>query len=185
MKLHRLTYMNGAALAVVLCALLAATSCSPSTPPDTSKADGGATKLFGGAQVQEVFRLRLDRDDLIIESLLDAIKQHNIQDGAVLSVVGSVQECTYHGVKSLAQTAEQQFVTVKGPTEILSANGIIAAGEPHLHITLSNFEKGAFGGHLEKGCRVLYRAELTIAKFSGVPLARKLNREGTPLLQRK
>jgi predicted DNA-binding protein with PD1-like motif len=185
MVLHRPTYRNGAALAAVLCALLATTSCSPGPSPDTSKADGGATKLFGGAQVQEVFRLRLDRDDLVIESLLDAIKQHNIQDGAVLTALGSVQECTYHGVKSLAATAEQQFVTVKGPTEILNANGIIAAGEPHLHITLSNFEKGAFGGHLEKGCRVLYRAELTIAKFSGVPLARKLNREGTPLLQRK
>jgi len=183
MILHRPTYMNGAAIAAVLYALLAATSCGPS--PDTSKAGGGATKLFGGAQVQEVFRLRLDRDDLVIESLLDAIKQHNIQDGAVLTALGSVQECTYHNVKSLAATAEQVFTTVKGPTEILNANGIIAAGEPHLHITLSNLEKGAFGGHLEKGCRVLYRAELTIAKFSGVPLARKLNREGTPLLQQK
>lgn len=177
----RLTYMNVGALAAVMCAFLAAQSCIPVTP----KADGGATKLFGGAQVQEVFRLRLDRDDLVLESLLDAIKQHDIQDGAVLTALGSVQECTYHNVKSLAATAEQQFTTVKGPTEILSANGIIAAGEPHIHVTLSNLEKGAFGGHLEKGCRVLYRAELTIAKFSGVPLARKLNREGTPLLQLK
>jgi len=38
---------------------------------------------------------------------------------------------------------------------------------------------------LEKGCRVLYRAELTVAKFSGTPLERKLNKEGTPLLQKK
>ena len=181
MIMPRLTYMNVGALAAVMCAFLAAPSCIPVTP----KADGGATKLFGGAQVQEVFRLRLDRDDLVLESLLDAIKQHDIQDGAVLTALGSVQECTYHNVKSLAATAEQQFTTVKGPTEILSANGIIAAGEPHIHVTLSNLEKGAFGGHLEKGCRVLYRAELTIAKFSGVPLARKLNREGTPLLQLK
>ncbi len=181
MIMPRLTYMNVGALAAVMCAFLAAQSCIPDTP----KADGGATKLFGGAQVQEVFRLRLDRDDLVLESLLDAIKQHDIQDGAVLTALGSVQECTYHNVKSLAATAEQQFTTVKGPTEILSANGIIAAGEPHIHVTLSNLEKGAFGGHLEKGCRVLYRAELTIAKFSGVPLARKLNREGTPLLQLK
>ena len=88
-------------------------------------------------------------------------------------------------MRSLAPTAEQQYTTVKGPTEILNANGIIAAGEPHLHVTLSNLQRGAFGGHLEKGCRVLYRAELTIMKFSGAPLARKLNREGTPLLQGK
>ena len=72
-----------------------------------------------------------------------------------------------------------------GPMEILNMDGIIADGEPHVHITLSNFKKGAFGGHLENGCRVLYRVELTVAKLSGVPLARKLNREGTPLLQEK
>jgi predicted DNA-binding protein with PD1-like motif len=68
--------------------------------------------------------------------------------------------------------------------EILNMDGIIANGEPHVHITLSNF-KGAFGGHLDEGCRVLYRVELTVAKFSGTPLARKLDQDGTPILQAK
>jgi predicted DNA-binding protein with PD1-like motif len=68
--------------------------------------------------------------------------------------------------------------------EILSISGLIAGGEPHLHMTLSG-AGGAFGGHLEKGCRVLYRAELTIARFSGTPLARRPNRFGVPVLQRK
>jgi uncharacterized protein len=145
---------------------------------------GGAGKLFGGAHMDEVYRLRLDRDDLLLEAVLAAVKQHDIQDGAVVTGLGSVQECTYHGVKNLNPTAEQRYVTVKGPTEILNLNGIIAAGEPHLHITLSNF-KGAFGGHLEKNCKVLYRAELTIVKFTGTPLARKPNKEGTPVLQEK
>jgi len=68
--------------------------------------------------------------------------------------------------------------------EILNINGLIAAGEPHLHVTLSA-DKGAFGGHLEKGCQVLYRAEITIAKFSGPALARKPNKDGIPMLQPK
>ena len=172
-----------AVIVAAACVLVAATSCSRVPPAAAASSLDG--KIFGGAQVQEVFRLRLDRDDMVLESLLEAIKQHNIQDGAVLSAVGSLQECTYHGVTSLAQVAQDRFVTVKAPLEILNANGIIAAGEPHVHITMSNFEKGAFGGHLEKGCRVLYRAELTIAKFAGTPLERKLNKEGTPLLQKK
>ncbi len=147
--------------------------------------DGNPSKVFGGAQVQEVYRLRLDRDDLLLESILDAIKKHNIQDGAVLTAAGSLQECTFHGVVTLAAKPQQKFTTVKGEAmEILSINGIIAAGEPHLHMTLSN-PKGAFGGHLENGCRVLYRAELTIAKFSGTPLARKPNAQGVPVLQQK
>ncbi|MEX2263912.1 MAG: PPC domain-containing DNA-binding protein [Bryobacteraceae bacterium] len=145
---------------------------------------GNPPKIFGDAGIAEVIRVRLDRDDLLLESIMDTIKKHNIQDGAVLTAAGSLQECTYHGVVTLAAKPEQKFTTKKEAMEILNVNGIIAAGEPHLHMTLSN-TSGAFGGHLEKGCKVLYRAELTIAKFSGVPLERKPNREGVPVLQRK
>jgi predicted DNA-binding protein with PD1-like motif len=133
----------------------------------------------------EVIVLRLDRDDLLLESVLAAIKKHNIQDGAVLTAAGSLQACTYHGVKSLAAKPEQLLTSKKGPMEILQINGIIAAGEPHLHMTLSSPEGAAFGGHLENGCKVLYRAEITISRFDGSGLARKLNKEGVPVLQRK
>ncbi|MCU1276020.1 MAG: hypothetical protein JWO48_3451 [Bryobacterales bacterium] len=141
-------------------------------------------EMFGGAQIAEVYRIRLDRGDLLLETINETILKHGIQDGAVLTAAGSLQECTFHRVKSLAEKPEQEFSTVKEAMEILNINGLIASGEPHLHMTLSA-AKGTFGGHLEKGCRVLYRAELTIAKFSGTPLARKLNKNGVPVLQRK
>jgi uncharacterized protein len=147
-------------------------------------ADAVSSKAYGGAQTQEIIRLRLDRGDLLLESIQSAIQAKGIQDGAVLTGVGTLQECTYHFVTSLAAKAEEEFKTVKGPMEILSITGLIAAGEPHLHITLSD-KSHVFGGHLEKGCRVLYRGEITIAKFSGAPLERKLNREGVPMLQPK
>jgi len=146
---------------------------------------GEMPKIFGGAQMQEIYRMRLDRDDMLLESILEFIQKNNIQDGAVMTAAGSLQECTFHGVESLAAKPEQKFTTRKGPMEILNVNGVIAAGEPHLHMTLSSPDGPAFGGHLEKGCKVLYRAELTIAKFSGVPLARKPNAQGVPVLQRK
>ncbi len=139
---------------------------------------------FGGAQIAEVYRVRLDRGDLLLESIEGVIQKHGIADGAVLTAAGSLQECTYHRVKSMAEKPEDEFITVKEPMEILNINGLIAGGEPHLHVTLSG-AKGAFGGHLEKGCRVLYRAELTIAKFSGMPLIRKPNKDGVPVLQHK
>jgi predicted DNA-binding protein with PD1-like motif len=151
-----------------------------------AKAAGPAPpKVFGGAQIQEVYRIRLDRGDLVLESLNSVIKEFDIQDGAVLTGVGSVQECTYHGVQSLAPSADDHVTKAKGPMEILNVDGIIANGEPHVHITLANFKKGAFGGHLDEGCRVLYRVELTVAKFSGTPLARKPDQDGTPVLQAK
>lgn len=98
---------------------------------------------------------------------------------------GSVQECTYHYVTSIDSKPKDEFKTVKGPFEILSAGGIIANGEPHLHITLSAPEKGAFGGHLEKGCRILYLGEVTIFKYGGPALVRKPNRNGISILEAK
>ena len=157
----------------------------PLLTPPARGADATPSKVFGGAQIQEIYRIRLDRGDLVLESIMGAIKEHDIQDGLMLTGVGSVQQCTYHSVKSLAAVAQDEFITVKGPTEILNLDGIIAAGEPHFHITLSTGKRGAFGGHLENGCQVLYRVELTIAKLSGTPLARKPNKDGTPALQPK
>src|SRR5215831_5806183 len=144
-----------------------------------------AADVYKGAQIQEIYRIRLDRGDLLLETIQDAIRKNNIQDGAVLTAAGSLQECTYHRVKTLAAKPEDEFITVKAPIEIININGMIAAGERHLHLTLSSPDKGVFGGHLENGCRVLYRAEITLAKFSGSALARKPNKEGVPLLQPK
>jgi len=108
-----------------------------------------------------------------------------IQDGQVLVTAGSVSDCTYHYVTSTAVKPKDEFKTVKGPFEILNAGGIIAAGQPHIHITLSSAGKGAFGGHLEKGCRVLYLAEITILKYTGPQLTRRNNENGISLLESK
>ena len=161
------------------CVITAFVIAPPCKPAD------GPGKVFGGAQIQEIYRIRLDRDDKILESLMAAIKEHGIQDGIVLSGVGSVQECTYHRVITTAPTAKDEMVHIKGPTELLSLGGLIANGEPHLHMTLSQPKQGAFGGHIENNCIVLYRVELTVAKFSGTPLERKPNADGTPVLQPK
>jgi len=127
----------------------------------------------------------LDRDALLLESINDVIKDKGIKDGHVMISAGSVQECRYHFVTSTAQKPKDEYKTVKGPFEILHAGGIIANGEPHIHITLSAPNKGAFGGHLEKGCRVLYLGEVTIVKYSGAELIRKPNSNGVSILQAK
>jgi hypothetical protein len=165
-------------LAALLIALLAQTAFAQTNtaPPP---------KIFEPAQIQAVYRILLDRDALLLESILDVIQQKNIQDGYVMVGSGSVQSCTYHYVTSTALKPVNAFKTVKGPFEILNAGGIVAAGEPHIHITLSSPEKGAFGGHLERGCRVLYLAEVTILQFRGPALTRANNQNGVALLRPK
>ena len=158
-------------------------------PNIAGAADAGSSpsklRVFGPSQIQETYRILLDRDALLLESIADVIKQKDIQDGQVLVTAGSVSDCTYHYVTSTAVKPKDEFKTVKGPFEILNAGGIIAAGQPHIHITLSSAGKGAFGGHLEKGCRVLYLAEITILKYTGPQLTRRNNENGISLLESK
>ena len=143
-----------------------------------------ASEVFTGAQVAEVIRLRLDRDELLLESIQDTIKKHKIEDGAVLTAAGTLQVCTFHAVANMAAKPEDKMMTRQGPLEILSLSGIIAGGEPHLHMTLGNNQGQTMGGHIEPGCKVLYRAEITIARFSGPKVARLPNKEGVPMMQR-
>jgi len=143
-----------------------------------------APRIFPAAQVQEVYRIVLDRDALLLESINAAIKEKGVQDGHVTITAGSVQECTYHYVMSTATKPVDAFKSVKGPFEILNGGGIVANGEPHIHITLSS-PKGAFGGHLENNCRILYLGEVTLLKYAGPPLARKKNENGVAILQPK
>ena len=77
------------------------------------------------------------------------------------------------------------FSIILTTAAVLNAGGIIANGEPHIHMTLSAAGKGAFGGHLEKGCRILYLGEVTIVKYSGQALLRKPNEQGVSLLSVK
>lgn len=149
------------------------------------QAQAPAPQVFGPDHITDVYRVSLDRGALLLESIQDVIKGKNIRDGQVIISSGSVQDCTYHFVASTALKAQNEYRTVKGPSEILSAGGIIADGEPHIHIALSNPDKGVYGGHLEKGCRVLYLAEFTVFRYAGSALTRKSNQNGILLLQKK
>ncbi|MCC6343062.1 MAG: DNA-binding protein [Bryobacterales bacterium] len=144
-----------------------------------------APRVFGPSRVVEAYRVLLDRNALLLESISDVIRMKGIRDGEVVVTAGSVQECTYHYVTAMDLKAKNVYQTVKGPFEILNAGGIIADGEPHIHITLSSPEKGAFGGHLEKGCKVLYLGEVTLYKYDGPALTRRANANGIRLLEKK
>lgn len=131
--------------------------------PAGNAADAPLTKITG-AQIQEVYHVRVARDGHLLESVMEMIKQNHIQNGAILTGIGSLQECAYHRSKSLGPDNADEFYKVKGAMELLNLDGVITDGKPHLHITFSN-EKGAFGGHLDD-CRVLRSVELMIVKFS-------------------
>ena len=55
--------------------------------------------------------------------------------------------------------------------ELVSLHGMIVNGMPHIHMTVGDMER-TWAGHLEDGCVVLYLAEVSIGRLTGMHMER-------------
>ena len=130
-------------------------------------------EYFSTEKTGRIFVLRLDSGDYLLESIESLVQKENIKDAVVVSAIGTLDEYRVHWVTTTGFPPENRFEHWKDkPLELASIGGVIANGEPHLHVVVSDSEK-AYSGHLEKGCRVLYLAELVIIELKSLHLSRE------------
>lgn len=126
--------------------------------------------------------IRLDQGDLLLESIKDVIHDAGILDGVVISGIGTLSDAVIHRVTTTGYPAVEVFPKWKDtPIELCSISGIIAGGEPHLHMVFSD-PNGSYCGHLEPGCRTLYLCEIVIEPFQNISLHRIKNNDGISIL---
>ena len=139
--------------------------------------------VFAGGQISEVIAVRLDRGDDVLASLEAIAKERDLHTGVVLSGIGTLDHARLHHITHTGYPSENAFVEYEGPIELLSIDGIIADHVPHLHTCIS-IRETTYMGHLEPGCRVLYLAEIAVARLEGVRLQRRPHPDtGTNLLR--
>jgi len=90
----------------------------------------------------------------------------------VLGGYGTLAAYHLHWVTHNRIPTDNAFGRGEGGIEILSMNGLVVDGEPHIHVALST-QEGAFGGHLEPGCVAYVLCELFLAEVEGVTLSRR------------
>ena len=130
-------------------------------------------EYFSTEKTGRIFVLRLDPGDYLLESIEGLVQKESVKDAVVVSAIGTLDEYRVHWVTTTGFPAENHFEHWKDkPLELASVGGVIANGKPHLHIVVSDSEK-AYSGHLERGCRVLYVAELVIIELKSLNLARE------------
>ncbi|HEV8440068.1 MAG TPA: PPC domain-containing DNA-binding protein [Methylomirabilota bacterium] len=137
-----------------------------------------------GGRPGEVVVLRLAYGDLLLESLRSICRAEGIRNGVILTGFGSLTDLSVTGVVG-PQFPPRRFYTRRAPrgVEIVGMAGVIADYHVHCHLTLCD-RRGAFGGHLEEGCRVLSLAEIAILKLGRLKMKRILDRTtGQKLLQ--
>ncbi len=129
-------------------------------------------EVFSGGHVSEVISMRLDQGEDVLGSIEAVARDKDIHTGVVISGIGTLDLARLHYITHTGYPPKNEFVEYEGPIELLSIDGIIAEYVPHLHTCISIKEK-TYMGHLEPGCRVLYLAEIAIAKLEEVRLCRR------------
>ncbi len=128
--------------------------------------------VFDGGRLGEIITLRLDQGEDVLGSIEAAARDKDIHSGIVLSGIGTLDRGRLHYITGTGYPPANEFVDYEGPIELVSIDGIIAEYAPHLHTCIS-IEDKTYMGHLEPGCRVLYLAEIAIARLEGVRLCRR------------
>jgi len=140
--------------------------------------------VAGGARAGEIVVVRLAYGDLLLESIQEICRQQRIREGLILTGFGSLTDIAVSGAVG-ASFPPRKFYQRTRPrgVEILAMSGVIADYHVHCHIVLSD-RRQAFGGHLERGCRVLSLAEIALMRVTGIKLARLVDATtGQKLLQ--
>ncbi len=128
-------------------------------------------KCFAAEKLGAPILAHFTKGDLLLEGIEEIARNEKIRSGAVISGIGTFDKCVLHMITTTDYPSQDKIVTLRGPIELLSIQGLIADGNPHLHVTVSD-TKQAYGGHLEPGSSVLYLAEVCIVPFEGINLTR-------------
>ena len=116
--------------------------------------------------------VRMDNGDDFLASLQAAIDAEGIRYGVVVSGIATFKRCRLHQVLRCDYPPAEGFLELSEPLEVMSVDGLIAAGKPHLHCTIATKDGKAYGGHIEPGCIVLYLAEVCVVEAVGVRMDR-------------
>lgn len=125
--------------------------------------------------------LHLSPGEDLLQGIQEFIRRENIRYGVVLTGIGTLSKCRFHGVTTTTFPARDEFYDIDNkPVEFAGLAGIIADYEPHLHMSLTIFDGGfqSVTAHLEPGCRVLCLAEISILELDNVQMCRSMDEHG-------
>jgi len=133
--------------------------------------------IIAQGRVTEIICVGFGRGDLFLEGICEAVRKQHIVHGAVISGMGTFDTCRMHFTTNPGLPPHDEFIELHGALELVSVQGLIVNGKPHLHMTVGDLKR-TWAGHLEEGCRVLYLAEVAIARLEDMPLVRVENEYG-------
>ena len=136
-------------------------------------------------KLSRIVALRLTPGTDVLLGLTEACKRAGINNGVILSAIGSLDSPHFCDVVELPTKAGFGYgetLHLTGPIELTNASGIICHDDEgntnlHVHISLSDRHGNAHGGHLVEGTKVLLTVDVILAEIEGLVMGRKFDEE--------
>ena len=108
-------------------------------------------ETFVSDRVGRTFILKLVQGEDLLESVERLIAEEGLENAVVVSGIATFDRSRLHMISTTGYPAEV-FIDERCdvPLEVVSVEGFICDGEPHLHCTISD-RCGAYAGYLLKG----------------------------------
>lgn len=136
-------------------------------------------QYFVSKATPKTILIMFDRDDLLLEGLQEVVKKEKIDTAAITGGIGSLQRVHLHTITNTTVPVIEKFWNFTGPIELASVQGSVIGGDPHVHITVFDWDsKAIYIGHLEPGSIVAYRAEISLTVLEGVKTERYTDEQG-------
>jgi predicted DNA-binding protein with PD1-like motif len=118
---------------------------------------------------------RFNTGDDVLDRLNSLVRQQHVFAGSFTGL-GAVERAT---VGYFIGDGNYSQISLEGPLEVVSCVGNVSSkeGAPfvHAHITFSDKEGKAYGGHLMPGCRVGATFEVTLHAYDDIDMPRIFN----------
>ena len=132
-----------------------------------------------------VIAVRLKAGTDVLLGLQEACERNGINNGVILSAIGSLQDphfCNPVELPTKAGYGYGETLHLTGPIELTSASGIICHDDEgntnlHVHMTVTDRHGNAHGGHLVEGTKVLLTVDVILAEIEGLVMGRKFDEE--------
>jgi predicted DNA-binding protein with PD1-like motif len=141
-------------------------------PADDTKANSSAVPdayaLTGHFDRIVVIRCKYGAN--LLEGMKRVVKEQNIQNGVILSAIGSLRGYEVHQVSSRDFPSQDTFEkNPMQPVDLVSMNGYVIRGRIHAHMTLATPDH-VIAGHVEEGNEVYTFAVVTIGVMNDTDL---------------
>ena len=132
-----------------------------------------------------VIAVRLKPGTDVLLGLQEACERNGINNGVILSAIGSLQDphfCNPVELPTKAGYGYGETLHLTGPIELTNASGIICHDDEgntnlHVHMTVTDRHGTAHGGHLVEGTKVLLTVDVILAEIEGLVMGRKFDTE--------